>query len=70
MTANMSITAGVAAVEDLRAVMQGKVVSAGDEDYPRVRQDLERRGRPPAGSSGDVRNGGGREGSRSGCSRA
>jgi len=37
-TTNMSITVGVAAAEDLRAVMQGKVVLAGDEDYPRVRQ--------------------------------
>jgi hypothetical protein len=33
-TTNMTITAGVAATEDLRSVMRGKVVSAGDEDYP------------------------------------
>jgi FAD/FMN-containing dehydrogenase len=35
-TTNMTITAGVAATEDLRAVLRGKVVSVGDEDYPRA----------------------------------
>ena len=35
-TTNMTITAGVAATEDLRAVMRGKVVSVGVEDYPRA----------------------------------
>jgi FAD/FMN-containing dehydrogenase len=36
--ANMRIAPGVAAAEDLRAVMRGKVLLQGDEDYPRVRQ--------------------------------
>jgi FAD/FMN-containing dehydrogenase len=35
-TTNMTTTPGLAATEDLRAVMRGKVVSVGSSDYPRT----------------------------------
>jgi hypothetical protein len=37
LTINMPTTASAAAAKELRAVMQGKVVVAGEEDYARLR---------------------------------